>query len=177
MYEALTRNKTHMQMIKSVMQNSVRLRYGWVAGWLLWLVWVGAVNARGAALESDPDNHPKQQADSTEEALPTFTDVQLAFFEERIRPLLLEHCYECHSHDAEKVRGGVYLDSRAGVIDSYAAEPGDVENSLMIEAVHYADPTTQMPPDGKLGDAKIADLTRWGRDGFTLARRGGACGD
>ncbi len=90
-----------------------------------------------------------------------FTDEQLRFFEERVRPVLAEHCYACHSHEAERVKGGVYLDSRAGVIDSFAAEPGDPDNSLMIEAVHYTDPTTQMPPAGKLADEDIAALEQW----------------
>ena len=122
---------------------------------LLLCVWGQAHDAYAAAETTNPAE-PDGALNS-----PDFTDDQLRFFEERVRPVLAEHCYTCHSHEAERVKGGIYLDSRAGVIDSFAAEPGDVANSLMIEAVHYADPTTQMPPAGKLADADIAALEQW----------------
>lgn len=133
----------------------------WAPVWALalgvYLIGVGAANAWPGAASPLSAPRPALQDDTA----PVFATEQLTFFEERIRPLLSAHCYECHSHEAERVQGGIYLDSRAGVIDSFAAEPGDAENSLMIEAVHYADPTMQMPPDGKLTDAQIADLERW----------------
>ncbi|MFI4862203.1 MAG: PSD1 and planctomycete cytochrome C domain-containing protein [Phycisphaerales bacterium JB063] len=124
---------------------------------VVYLAVVTGVNARP---ESQGADAAASKSASSPES-PTFSAEQLTFFEERVRPVLAEHCYSCHSHDAERVRGGIYLDSRAGVIDSFAAEPGDPENSLMIEAVHYADPTTQMPPAGKLADDDIAALERW----------------
>jgi len=96
-----------------------------------------------------------------EDAKPAFTADQLAFFETKIRPVLADNCYQCHSHEAKRLKGGFYLDSRAGIIDAVLAEPGDVKTSLLIEAVHYEDPTNQMPPTGKLPDAVIKDLERW----------------
>lgn len=123
-----------------------------------YLAGVGVVNALPGA--GRPALSPKPVL-LVDEPAPEFTDAQLTFFEEEVRPVLSASCYECHSHNAKKVQGGIYLDSRAGVIDSFAAEPGDPENSLMIEAVHYADPTMQMPPDAKLSDEAIAALERW----------------
>ncbi|XAL98941.1 PSD1 and planctomycete cytochrome C domain-containing protein [Phycisphaeraceae bacterium D3-23] len=145
-------------MTDRILQHRARPRAVWAIVAAVYLVGVTAVNARPGAkgvAEADPGVAEAAEASSS------FSAEQLTFFELRVRPVLAEHCYSCHSHDAERVRGGIYLDSRAGVIDSFAAEPGDVENSLMIEAVHYADPTMQMPPDGKLPDDAIAALERW----------------
>jgi mono/diheme cytochrome c family protein len=88
------------------------------------------------------------------------------FFENKIRPVLAEHCYSCHSEKAEKVKGGLYLDTRDGVLkggdNGPAVVPGDVEKSLLIKAVRYTDENLQMPPKGKkLSTAQIADLEEW----------------
>ncbi|MFN3165965.1 MAG: PSD1 and planctomycete cytochrome C domain-containing protein [Phycisphaeraceae bacterium] len=100
-------------------------------------------------------------ASAEDAAPPAFTPEQLAFFETKIRPVLADNCYQCHSHEAEPLKGGFYLDSRAGILDAALAEPGDLKASLIIEAVHYKDPANQMPPAGKLPDAVIKDLERW----------------
>jgi mono/diheme cytochrome c family protein len=91
---------------------------------------------------------------------------QLEFFESRIRPLLVEHCYKCHSADAEKLKGGLRLDTREGVrkggdSKAAAAVPGDVEHSKLIEAVRWKNPDLQMPPKHKLTDKQIDDLVAW----------------
>ncbi len=91
---------------------------------------------------------------------------QLQFFENRIRPVLVENCYKCHSQQAEKVRGSLLLDSREGLLkggeNGPAIVPGDPEKSLLIKAVRYTDPDLQMPPkDQKLPDNAIADLEGW----------------
>ncbi len=87
------------------------------------------------------------------------------FFEAKIRPVLAEHCYECHSAKAKKLRGGLRLDSRARLLAGGdrgpAVVPGDPDKSLLLEAVGYKNPDLQMPKDGKLPDAAIADLTAW----------------
>lgn len=87
----------------------------------------------------------------------------LEFFEKKVRPLLAEHCYECHSQDSERIEGGLYLDSRAAHIrggDSGAAiVPGESEESLLIEAVRYE--SYEMPPSGKLPQKDIETLARW----------------
>lgn len=92
------------------------------------------------------------------------------FFETKIRPLLAQHCYKCHSSESAKVKGGLLLDTREGVLqggdNGPALVPGDPERSLLIKAVRYTDPDLQMPPKGeKLTDAQIADLVTWVRIG------------
>ncbi len=93
----------------------------------------------------------------------------LAFFESKVRPILVEHCYSCHSAGAKKLRGNLFLDTREGWKKGGdtgpALVPGDPEASLLIEAVRYADPAVQMPPRGKLPDQTIAVLTDWVKRG------------
>src|SRR5260221_5629798 len=90
----------------------------------------------------------------------------LQFFEGRIRPILVDNCYKCHSQGAEKIKGGLLLDTRDGALKggntAPAVVPGNVEKSLLIQAVRYKDKDLQMPPnDKKLADAQIADLEAW----------------
>jgi len=100
------------------------------------------------------------------------------FFESRIRPVLVAHCYACHSADAEKLKGALRLDGLAHVLqggDSGAAVvPGDPEASLLIKAVRYADEDTAMPPKQRLSDAHIADLEAWVRLGAPWPETGAA---
>jgi len=90
------------------------------------------------------------------------------FFEQKIRPLLIERCYQCHSQ-AKQVKGKLRLDSRQGWEtggDSGAAiVPGKPDESLLISAVRYRNRDLQMPPDGKLSDAEIGLLEEWVRIG------------
>ncbi len=94
----------------------------------------------------------------------TLTPEHMEFFERKIRPVLVEHCYECHSAGAKKIKGGLVLDSRAGVQkggDTGAAiSPGDPEASLLIQAMRHADPALVMPKQ-KLPDHVIADFETW----------------
>ena len=92
----------------------------------------------------------------------------IEFFETRIRPLLADKCYNCHSKQADKVRGGLLLDSSEAVLHGGntgpALVPGKPDDSLLIQAVRYKDEDLQMPPKGeKLTDQQIADLTEWVR--------------
>ncbi|MCC7334554.1 MAG: DUF1553 domain-containing protein [Pirellulaceae bacterium] len=94
---------------------------------------------------------------------------QRAFFEQKIRPVLVEHCYQCHAATAQPIQGGLRLDSQAGWQaggDSTepAVVPGNPDESPLIQAVRYRD-GLEMPPDGKLSSAIVADLERWVRDG------------
>ena len=88
----------------------------------------------------------------------------LDFFEKRIRPLLTERCYECHSAD-KKQKGGLRLDTRDGWSKGGdtgpALVPGEPEKSLLIKAVRYGDPALQMPPKKRLDPKQIADLEQW----------------
>jgi hypothetical protein len=93
----------------------------------------------------------------------------LEFFEKRIRPLLVTHCYECHSATAKSVEGNLLLDSAPGTLlggdRGPAVVPGDLPQSLLIRAVRYADDELQMPPAGQLSPQEIADLEEWVRRG------------
>jgi hypothetical protein len=106
---------------------------------------------------------------------PDVTEEQLAFFEQRIRPLLVTHCYECHSEKSEEVGGRLLVDSaptmRRGGDSGLAIVQGDPDHSLLIDAVRYKNDNIQMPPDGKLSDAEIASLEEWVRIGAPDPRR------
>ncbi|MCA9223697.1 MAG: DUF1553 domain-containing protein, partial [Planctomycetales bacterium] len=98
----------------------------------------------------------------------------IEFFERRVRPVLVQHCYECHSQDSDEVQGDLLLDSRPttlrGGVTGPAVVPGDVENSLLIKAVRYHD-DLQMPPDYQLAKQEIEDLETWVRRGAPDPRR------
>ena len=88
------------------------------------------------------------------------------FFEKRVRPVLVDNCYKCHSAGSEKIKGGLLLDTKQGVLKGGdtgpAIVPGDPENSLLIKAVRYTDADLKMPPkDKRLADNQIADLVAW----------------
>lgn len=91
------------------------------------------------------------------------TDEQIRFFESNIRPLLANHCYECHGEDAQE--GELRLDSLHGMVTGGHAKSlfvaGKPQSSLLITAVGYRDSELRMPPEKKLADQQIADLTRW----------------
>lgn len=83
------------------------------------------------------------------------------FFEQHVRPLLVEHCFECHSQDKKK--GELRLDSIAQILAGGESGPSIIphkpEESLLMEAVRYE--SYEMPPSGKLSDDKIAILEKW----------------
>ena len=99
------------------------------------------------------------------------------FFEKKIRPLLAEQCYECHSA-SRKTKGGLSLDSREGWLkggdSGPALVPGDLDASRLIKAVRYQDKEFRMPPKRKLSDAQIADFEQWVKLGAPDPRTGGA---
>jgi len=87
------------------------------------------------------------------------------FFENKIRPLLVERCYKCHSTESEKLKGGLLLDTRDGLLKGGEGGPvlvpGNPDKSRLIEAVRYLNPDLAMPPKEKLNDTQIADLIAW----------------
>jgi hypothetical protein len=103
-------------------------------------------------------------------------DDSIAFFESKIRPVLVRHCYECHSKQAESVEGGLLLDARAGLLaggdSGPAILPGRGGESLLIEAIRYEG--LEMPPAGKLPDRVIADFETWINRGAVDPRAGQA---
>ena len=93
---------------------------------------------------------------------------QLDFFEKKIRPVLAGSCYECHSAESKKLKGGLMLDTREGLLaggDSGAGiVPGDAKKSLLIATIRHEhkDPDMAMPPKKeKLSAAVIADFEAW----------------
>ncbi|MCY2976141.1 MAG: PSD1 and planctomycete cytochrome C domain-containing protein [Planctomycetota bacterium] len=89
------------------------------------------------------------------------------FFEQKIRPVLIEHCYRCHSAKAEKLKGNLHLDSKAGWqtggdSGEPAIIPGKPEESPLLKSVQHLEAGLEMPPDApRLPDAVIADLVTW----------------
>ncbi len=92
------------------------------------------------------------------------------FFEKEIRPILTEQCYGCHSASAEKIKGGLRLDSKEAMLKGGDSGPAIVprapEKSLLIKAIRYSDSELQMPPKGKkLSAAQIEAFVEWVRTG------------
>ena len=87
------------------------------------------------------------------------------FFEQKIRPVLAQNCYECHSGKAEKLKAGLYLDRKAGWAQGGESgpviEPGEPDKSLLIRAIRYKDNDLRMPPDKKLPPRVVADFEKW----------------
>src|SRR2546422_8914503 len=119
-----------------------------------WSLAAGCFSALWFALGVSAAEAPKLSAQETD------------FFESKIRPVLVDNCYKCHSQGAEKIKGGLLLDTRDGALKggntAPAVVPGNLDKSLLIQAVRYKDKDLQMPPnDKKLADTQIADLETW----------------
>src|SRR5262245_6062050 len=102
---------------------------------------------------------------------------QVEFFESKIRPVLVDHCYKCHSADAEKqkkLKGEFKLDTKADLLKGgptgAAIVPGKPKDGTLLKSLHYDDENLQMPPKGKLPDAVIADFEKWIADGAADSR-------
>lgn len=100
------------------------------------------------------------------------------FFETKIQPILSQKCYSCHSHTADRVKAGLMLDSRSGLLQGGnsgpAVVPGNPDDSLLIQAIRYTHEDLRMPPQkqgGRLSDAQIADFTEWVRRGAPDTRQ------
>ena len=91
-----------------------------------------------------------------------------AWFREHVEPVLRKRCFACHSHAAELMEGGLSLDWRSGWESGGsrgpAILPGDVDSSLLIQAIRHLDPDLQMPEE-KLPDDEIATLMQWVKNG------------
>ncbi len=107
------------------------------------------------------------------------TEEGLKFFEQKIRPVLVQHCYSCHSveaRDAKKLQGGLFLDSAEGTLTGGESGPalvkGKSADSHLIKALKYDG--MEMPPSGKLSDEIIADFVKWIDMGAPDPRQGAA---
>lgn len=96
-----------------------------------------------------------------------YTDERETFFENNIRPVLIEHCYECHSQNSKTLQANLLVDSpnalRSGGDSGPAVVPQKPEESTLIQALEYEH--WQMPPAGKLPEATIENFRKWIRDG------------
>src|SRR5215510_1159535 len=109
---------------------------------------------------------PKARAG--EQPAPSRGDIE--FFEAKVRPVLAERCFKCHSSQAKNPKGNLRLDSRANILkggdSGRAAVASQPDKSLLLRAVGYKDADLAMPPQGKLPDHEIAALTEWVRRGL-----------
>lgn len=93
-----------------------------------------------------------------------FCDEREKFFEQKIRPLLIDRCVSCHGPD--KQEAGIRLDSREQVISGTddldaLVVPNSASESRLLQVVLYSEDDTQMPPKAKLADNEIADIKHW----------------
>jgi hypothetical protein len=107
---------------------------------------------------------------------PTNDPQGLEFFEVRVRPILVDHCYKCHSAQSERVKGGFRLDSREGLLQGgesgkAAVIPGEAEKSPLITAVRYNDRDLRMPPKERLTEDQVAALAEWVNHGAMVPSR------
>jgi len=100
------------------------------------------------------------------------------FFEGKIRPVLVERCYECHSAESKTLKGGLRVDSRAGLLAGGDSGPaivlGKAGESLLVRAISHADEKLQMPPKGPaLDKGVVADFAAWIKMGAPDPRTNG----
>src|SRR5689334_22785264 len=91
------------------------------------------------------------------------------FFEKRIRPVLVDKCYSCHSAGAEKIKGNLVVDTREGLLKGGdtgpSILPGNPDKSLLIKAMKWAEEDFRMPPKKRLPREVVADFETWVRKG------------
>ena len=87
------------------------------------------------------------------------------FFETRVRPLLLERCFECHSTGSKSLMAGLKLDSKSGLLAGGASGPvvvpGDASRSLLIKVLHAGESGSSSRPEHRLPNPAIEDLEKW----------------
>lgn len=109
---------------------------------------------------------------------PARGDERVEFFEKKVRPVLVEHCYRCHAAESKELQGGLRLDLKAGWelggdSGQPAIVPGKPDESPLIRAVQHAGGQSAMPPNAaKLPEAVIADLIAWVKSGAVDPRSG-----
>ncbi len=107
------------------------------------------------------------------------TKAELDFFENKIRPVLVNRCYKCHSTEGEKLKGNLSVQYREALLtggsSGPAIVPGKPEGSLLIAAIRHADEDLKMPPKGeKLSDVEINDFETWVKMGAPDPRKADA---
>jgi len=114
--------------------------------------------AGGTRPKTEPEAAPREPERAA-------TAEELAFFESKIRPVLVAQCYECHSSSAKKVKGGLRVDSREALLAGGTSGPaiavGDADDSLLVRALRWTDEDLQMPPKTALEADAVRDFERW----------------
>ncbi len=127
------------------------------------VLWLGLHPAAARLVGSDEvgDKEAGQTTDSDKQ------NVKIDFFERKIRPILVEHCYSCHSSEGKQIEGGLRVDSREalrrGGESGPAVLPKQSSDSLLIAALKYE--SLEMPPDQKLSAEVVKDFEKWIADG------------
>lgn len=89
----------------------------------------------------------------------------LKLFRESLEPVLKRNCFECHSHESGKSKGGLMVDSAPAMISGGNSGaiivPGNPEKSLLYRAVAWLEEDTEMPPKKKLSEAEIGHFRKW----------------
>lgn len=100
----------------------------------------------------------------------------LGVFQDYVENTFKTRCYECHSHEAKKAKGGLVLDSRRALLRGGdrgpAVQPGKPEASRLLKAILYEDDNLQMPPDGRLTTAEIKYIREWIAEGAPHTNEG-----
>ncbi|MBL9142538.1 MAG: PSD1 domain-containing protein [Verrucomicrobiaceae bacterium] len=100
----------------------------------------------------------------------------IAFFEKNVRPVLISRCYECHSHEKNKIKGGLAMDSKEALLKGGDAGPGlvpgDPDKSKIVEAIRYENQDLQMPPKAPLPASERAAIEAWIKMGAPDPRTG-----
>ena len=90
---------------------------------------------------------------------------EIVFFEAKIRPVKIEHCYSCHSAQAKPPKAGFRVDTRSGLRQGGdsgpAIEPGKPDDSLLIRLLEHSSEIAMMPPGGRLPDSVLDDFRSW----------------
>ncbi|TWU67570.1 PSD1 and planctomycete cytochrome C domain-containing protein [Crateriforma conspicua] len=118
-----------------------------------------------SALADEPEKSPRETLDRD----------AVDFFEFSIRPLLIDHCYDCHSVEADAAEGELRVDDGEALLSGgsrgAAVVPGKPDQSLIVRAIEYQDTSMQMPPDGKLDAESIEAIRTWIRNGAVDPRK------
>ena len=92
-------------------------------------------------------------------------DQKTDFFEKKIRPVLSNNCYECHSAKSKSLKAGLLLDRKTGWErggkNGTVIVPGKPDESILMHALRYNNHDLQMPPSGKLSESVLADFEKW----------------
>ncbi len=128
-----------------------------VTAWILTAICLGSVE-----LVFGDDFENETPGETAAKGNESFTEAEIAFFESKIRPILINKCYPCHSSN-KKSEGELVLDSRSAMREGGsmgpAVVPGDIDESLILSAIRHED--LEMPPEEKLSNEAVADFEKW----------------